>query len=299
MLKNEHIKAAARAAGFDLCGVARVRHFEDDEAFFREWLDRGYVSSLDYLGRNIGKRFDAGALVEGARSVVVCAVNYRNGVSAGYPDSFGAKVASYACTADYHDTIKRMLHRMSELLRADNPSLCGRAFVDSAPLAEKRYAVEAGLGWIGRQSLLVTPRFGTFVLLGELVLCDECDIYDTPLSGVGCGACNKCVSACPNRAIRDRHIDTARCISCATIECQNDSLPLHGWIFGCDDCQTVCPFNMRAPEHANREFEPLFNPLGLDAERWMAMTEEEFSARFSATPLTRSGLGRIKKNVKK
>ena len=170
MLDRSFIRQSAAAAGFDLCGVAPCRHLVRNEQFFRRWLGDGRHASLGYLERNLDKRFDVRRLVEGAQTVVVCAVGYKNGLSDGYPDDFRAKIASYALTADYHATIKGMLGDLFGRLRAAEPALAGRAFVDSAPLVEKQLAVEAGLGWIGRQSLLVTPRFGSFVLLGELVL---------------------------------------------------------------------------------------------------------------------------------
>ena len=170
MLDRSFIRQSAAAAGFDLCGVAPCRHLVRNEQFFRRWLGDGRHASLGYLERNLDKRFDVRRLVEGAQTIVVCAVGYKNGLSDGYPDDFRAKIASYALTADYHATIKGMLGDLFGRLRAAEPALAGRAFVDSAPLVEKQLAVEAGLGWIGRQSLLVTPRFGSFVLLGELVL---------------------------------------------------------------------------------------------------------------------------------
>lgn len=200
MLDRSFIRQSAAAAGFDLCGVAPCRHLVRNEQFFRRWLGDGRHASLGYLERNLDKRFDVRRLVEGAQTVVVCAVGYKNGLSDGYPDDFRAKIASYALTADYHATIKGMLGDLFGRLRAAEPALAGRAFVDSAPLVEKQLAVEAGLGWIGRQSLLVTPRFGSFVLLGELVL-DGCRLQRprdrcTPLhllsydrTDAGCGNC--------------------------------------------------------------------------------------------------------------
>ena len=196
MLDRSFIRQSAAAAGFDLCGVAPCRHLVRNEQFFRRWLGDGRHASLGYLERNLDKRFDVRRLVEGAQTVVVCAVGYKNGLSDGYPDDFRAKIASYALTADYHATIKGMLGDLFGRLRAAEPALAGRAFVDSAPLVEKQLAVEAGLGWIGRQSLLVTPRFGSFVLLGELVLDAACDRYDEPLAGVGCGSCRRCPRPC-------------------------------------------------------------------------------------------------------
>ena len=269
MLNTQHIKKLAREVGFDLCGVARCRNFEDDKRFLEGWIERGYASSLEYLKRNIECRADANLLVEGAKSVIVCAVAYKNSVSEGYPADHSAKVASYACTTDYHTTIKQMLFDLCKRLKEVNPDFSARCFVDSAPIFEKRYAVEAGLGWIGRQSLLVTPQFGTFVLLGEVVMTAECDEYDKPLETVGCGECRRCVDACPNGAVKERHIDTSRCISCATIERrgEGESCDLHGWIFGCDECQTVCPYNRKAPHFTNPRFAPLFNPVERTPDR--------------------------------
>ena len=170
MLDYQHIKKLAADAGFDLCGLAPCGHMAQNEAWLRAWLGKGYQSSLTYMERNVEKRADPRKLVEGARTAVVCAVSYKNRIGEGYPPGHRTKIASYACTADYHTTIKGMLNGMLEHLKAADPGLGGRAFVDTAPLLEKQLAVEAGLGWIGRQSLLVTPRHGTYVLLGELLL---------------------------------------------------------------------------------------------------------------------------------
>jgi epoxyqueuosine reductase len=172
--------------------------------------------------------------------------------------------------------------------------------VDSAPILEKRYAVEAGLGWIGRQSLLVTPQFGSFILLGEVVMTEECSSYDTPYDGVGCGECRRCVEACPNGAVKERHIDTSRCISCATIERrgEGESCDLHGWIFGCDECQSVCPYNRKASYFKNIHFKPLFSPEQMTTQEWLSLSAEEFFDRFKSTPLERAGFERIIKSLK-
>ena len=192
-----------------------------------------------------------------------------------------------------------MLQQMLKALQERYPQLEGRAFVDSAPISEKQYAVEAGLGWIGRQSLLVTPQYGTFVLLGVLVLCDEVDSYDKPYAGVGCGECRRCVDACPAKAIMEgRGIDTSHCISCHTIEAEpQNEMDLNGWIFGCDECQLCCPYNKRSAEYRNEGFELLFSPEEFSAKEWLEMSETEFSDLFGSTPLKRSGFERIKQNV--
>lgn len=300
MLQKEEIKRLAAEVGFDLCGVARCLDMADDGAFLQQWIKQEYHSSLSYMERNIDKRSDVTKLVEGAKSVIVCAMHYKNKFSDGYPIDFPAKIASYATMRDYHETIKQMLRTMCERLKEKSPTLKGRIFVDSAPIFEKRYAVEAGLGWIGRQSLLVTPEFGTFVLLGEIVLCQESDSYDEPYKGVGCGECRRCIDACPNSAICNGHIDTRRCISRATIEKESDShTECHGWIFGCDECQSICPYNRCAQKASHPVTTPIFDPLSLTPDSWAKMTVEEFQERFGTTPLSRSSLDRIQRMCSK
>ena len=299
MLDHALIKRLADDAGFDLCGMAPCRHLAEAESRFREWLDAGYQSSLEYLERNTEKRFDPRLLVDGARTAVVCAAAYKNPASDGYPAGHRTKVASYACAEDYHTIVRKMLRRLFEELKTVYPGLQGRAFVDTAPLAEKLLAVEAGLGWIGRQSLLVTPQFGSFIVLGELILTEEADRYDEPFAGSRCGECRICVESCPTGAVMPGHgIDTARCIACHTIERKPDTeIALDGWIFGCDACQSGCPWNRRAPQHRNRAFDPVFDPRTMDAAAWSALDEAEFADRCGKTPLTRSGLERIRSNI--
>ncbi len=299
MLSGELIREEARAVGFDLCGLAPCRPMEADEARFRDWLAEGRHASLAYLERNTDKRFDPARLVEGARTAVVCAVGYKNAVSEGYPAACRTKIASYACNRDYHTTLREMLRRLFERIRIAHPTVGGRAFVDSAPLCEKRLAVAAGLGWIGRQSLLVTPTLGSFVVLGELLLTEEADRYDTPFEGSRCGTCRACIDQCPAGAIgEDRMIDARRCIACRTIERGEGACSgLDGWIFGCDICQQVCPYNRRAPQHRHPAFDPLFDPRTMDADAWRALDEAAFEQRFGATPLARSGLKRIQEQI--
>lgn len=301
MLDHRNIKRLAAGEGFDLCGIAPCRHLAENEARFREWLAAGYQSSLDYLERNADKRFDPRRLVERARTAVVCAVAYKNRASEGYPPGCRTRIASYACAADYHATIRDRLRRMLAALKAAHPALEGRAFVDTAPLCEKQLAVEAGLGWIGRQSLLVMPDLGSYVVLGELLLTDQTDRYDIPYAGSGCGACRRCVEHCPTGAIvSDRVVDTNRCIACHTIELQPAAeVTLDGWIFGCDACQSCCPYNRLSPQHRNPAFDPLFDPAAMTPGDWLAMDDAAFEARCGRTPLVRSGAERIRENVRR
>ena len=301
MLQPEEIKKAAAAIGFDGCGVVAARRLDHSLERFRDWLQAGHHSSLGYLERNIEKRFDPALLVEGARTVIVCAVSYKSPISEGYPTDHRTKVASYGCNRDYHVTLKEMLRELLASLQKGHPTLSGRAFVDSAPVAEKQWAVEAGLGWIGRQSLLITPKFGSFIHLGVLIINEACESYDSRFEGSRCGTCRACLEACPTHAILEgeRMIDTGRCIACHTIEKQpTTDIDLDGWIFGCDACQSCCPYNHHAPMHRHTAFDPLFDPRTLAPSNWQQMTEEEFSDRLGTTPLTRSGLARIQENIK-
>ena len=313
MLSRNEILNASRSAGFDLCGVARPRPLHANAQHLSQWIEQGCVGGLDYMCRNADKREDATLLVEGTQSVVVCGVSYKSDINTHYTPEQSCKVASYACNRDYHTSLKEMLKELYITLKKQMPTLQARLFTDSAPLLEKQLAVEAGLGWIGRQSLLVTPEFGTFVLLGELVINDEVDHYDTPFAGSRCGDCHRCVDACPNSAILPtKNIDARRCISRLTIEklpdeSENSSLTanrgnasktgLHGWIFGCDECQSCCPHNRTTPYASNPHFAQPFDPAELTAEEWLTMSEEEFMLRFGQTPLIRSGLQRIQHNI--
>lgn len=301
MIPRNLIINAALEVGFDVVGVVPATSLDVEYSHFVEWLTDGCHSTLSYMERNREKRFDASKLVEGAKSVVVCGVAYLSEYSRGYLKGCNTKIASYALARDYHITIKEMLRELAEHLKAYSPNIALRMFTDSAPLSEKSYARQAGLGWVGRNSLLVTPKYGSMLLLGEIVMDEIVDEYDKPMESVGCGDCRRCVDACPNGAIREnRTIDTRRCISCRTIEplSSGEEIGLDGWIFGCDQCQSVCPYNKRAEIHRNNRFAPLFNPLEIDECGWLSMSEEEFDAIASQTPLTRAGLHRIKSNVK-
>ena len=300
MISRKVLINAVLEEGFDLVGVVSADSLDAERKLFNEWLLSGAHSTLSYLERNVEKRFDPQLLVEGCRSVVVCAVSYLSPYSRGYAEGCRTKIASYALARDYHKTIKEMLQRVAKRLEEHAPGLRYRAFTDSAPVAEKSLAVRAGLGWIGRNSLVVNPRFGSMMHLGELFISEEVDEYDKPMEGVGCGTCRRCVDSCPNGAISEsRTLNTSRCISCRTIERKDDmeDINLDGWIYGCDACQNVCPFNQHASEHRNSLFDPLFNPLSFDPGAWLSMSDKEFEKLAGETAMTRAGLARIKENI--
>lgn len=298
MISSEKIKRFAAEAGFDLCGIARVRYLGDQSAGLSEWLGKGYDSGLGYMRRNVDKRLDPSLLYEGAESVIVCAANYKNG---SWDQRTGANpgISSYALTHDYHTTIKGRLKLVLSRLGEEYPDLRGRCFTDSAPVLEKSWAIEAGLGWRGKNSLVVTPRYGSFVFLGEIIIDAEADVYDRPFAAGRCGACTTCMDACPNNAIVEPYvIDTNRCISRLTTqklpEGETSAAGTHGWIFGCDICQSTCPHNSRTPMAQDAVFKPLFDPASCGEEFWNGLDDAGFDKTFGTTPMARTGFEDIK-----
>lgn len=297
MLSSSYIKESAKESGFDLVGITSPREFKENRKYFEEWIKGGYADPLDYMKKYMDVRFDPSMIFEGCRSVIVCALNYKNSYSTTqierttYP-----QIASYALARDYHKVIRRQLKDLLRRLQLTDETLQGRCCVDTAPLLEKQLAQDAGLGWIGRQSLLITPQFGSYVLLGVLLLNHDVDILDKPFEGVGCGTCRRCIDSCPNEAIlNNRTLDTTRCISALTVECDTtDPELLHGWLFGCDQCQSCCPHNRRTPLFTNSAMEPIFDPIS--AQEWQAMTPQEFAKLLSSTPMKRGGLERLQRN---
>ncbi len=298
---SKFIRDLAAGAGFSLCGIARCRELGEQAGNLARWLASGMDSGMEYMRRNRERRLDPAAIVEGARTVVVCAVNYKNRAW----DQTGRtmKIASYSYSPDYHTLIKQMLGAVLEGIRGEYPEVRGRLFCDTAPVLEKSWAAEAGLGWIGKNSLLLTPQYGSFVLLGELVIDAECDIYDRPYAGDGCGSCMRCMEACPNGAIvSPRVVDTGRCIARLLNErmpegAETPSAMLHGWLQGCDVCQSCCPHNRETPFCENPAFAPVIDPALTTPEFWRALTESEFYRIFGNTPLSRTGFEGIRSRV--
>ncbi len=298
MLKSNIIKESASAAGFDLVGITFPHEFISIRTVYIKWLESGSAENIAYMQKYLDQRFNPANLLDNTRSIVVCALNYKNIHSINNNENKEPKIASYALNRDYHKVIRKLLKELLKSLQSIDPSIKGRACVDTAPLLEKQLAVEAGLGWIGRQSLLITPQFGSFVHIGVLLLDTEVDAFDSPLEHVGCGECHRCVDTCPNGAIsKERTIDSRRCISALTVECDNaEQQPLHGWIFGCDECQSVCPYNRHTPFATNPAIQPIFTPIS--AEKWRSMSSEEFTERLASAPLKRGGLARLQRNCK-
>lgn len=240
MLNSDEVKQAAIEVGFDACGVARADALADDEYPLREWIARGWHADLGYMERNIDKRMDPRLLVPGARSVI-CVVSAYGPPDQGRSDG----VAAYAQHREYHDVVKQMLFALRGRL-----GIKGKVCCDTVPISDKHWAARAGLGWIGRHTLLVTPRWGSWVNLGEIVTAEECSCYDEPARGpVHCDKCGRCVEACPNHAISREGppmIDVRRCTAYYTTHHPKAIPPemdARGYTKGCDLCQLACPFN--------------------------------------------------------
>jgi epoxyqueuosine reductase len=246
MLSRQHIVEYSSEAGFSLCGVARARVLSEYEARFAAGLATSGEAALSYLVRDPDRRLDPSRLLHGAQTVVVCALAYDGQAAVETP---AGRISAHRGEGDYQPRIKAMLGGVLEGLQVSAPGRRGKICGDTSPILEKAWAVEAGLGWIGRNSLLIHPELGSFLLLGELIMDSVCDLYDSPLQGVGCGSCRRCVEACPVGAlvadgVGVASVDTGRCVSARTIESGRKGgvvSSIHGWIWGCDECQTVCP----------------------------------------------------------
>jgi len=291
------IKEKALDLGFSACGIACVEPLTKDARYLKKWLEAGHHGRMSYLENHFEKRIDPALLVENARSVIVVLLNYG---SDRQQASGLFKVARYAQGADYHYLVKQFLGQLKRFIEDEIAPVKGTVFCDSAPVLERRWAQQAGLGWLGINSCLIHPQFGSFCFIGELVVDLELD-YDKPLDG-DCGSCKRCLKACPTRAIApDGTINASRCISYLTVELK-DEIPeelrpsLDGRIAGCDCCQEVCPWNQQAAAHTS----PLWcldeNLMAMDDNDWLQLNNNQFKKRFSQSSLSRLGYKKLAQN---
>jgi epoxyqueuosine reductase len=290
------VKNQAAQIGFDACGIAKADFLSSKENVLRNWLDKGYNASMNYMQNHFYKRLNPALLVENAKSVI-CLLssynsNYRQNESA-------PKIARYAFGNDYHIIIRKKLNDLLASLKQIFSQINGRGFVDSAPVLEREWAVRAGLGWYGKSSVFISPVFGSFVFLSELIVDAEME-YDKPLVGTFCGMCNRCIANCPNAAIREPYVvDSQNCISYQTIENKGEiTANTHGWLFGCDRCLQVCPYNKRAKICNHKEFQPVAETLNMTFDDWENISEDDFNKTFENSPLMRAGYEKIQRNLK-
>lgn len=302
ILSAERVKAHAMALGANAVGIARAAPVDARELFM-SWLSSGYEGDMDYMRKYDDIRFDPGALLPGAQSVIVVGLNYNPQADDRIASKGPHKVAKYAWGEDYHRVLRRLLRRLRSTLVQEVDGLRGRICVDTAPFPDKYWAVRAGLGWQGKHTNLVSREFGSWTVLGSLVMTSSVDVYDTPHADF-CGSCTACLTACPTDAFPKSYVlDATRCISYWTIESKADRLPkdiaanLNGWMFGCDICLDVCPWNKFETEHDTAEF-MRSEAVGIFEEGHAdALSESEFERITSGTPLGRPGRAGIARNL--
>ena len=294
------IKRIAQENNFSFCGISKAEFLEDEAPKLEQWLKRGYHGKMQYMENHFDKRLDPTKLVPGAKSVVSLIYNYYSPSADKNQSTF--KIAKYAKGEDYHVVIKDKLKILLDKIREEIGEVEGRIFVDSAPVMERQWAAKSGIGWLGKNSLLLNKQTGSFFFLAELIIDLELE-PDAPTKDY-CGTCTACIDACPTDAITEPYvIDSNKCISYLTIELK-ESIPsefqdkMDNWIFGCDVCQDVCPWNRFSSQHT----EPRFNPAGdwqnFRKQEWIELTEEIFNKNFSKSALTRTGYNGLLRNIR-
>jgi epoxyqueuosine reductase len=303
-LKGKHTiltKQLAAQVGFDFCGIAKVAKLKDDARRLEAWLNKGMHGSMKYMERYFDLRIDPSKLVPGAKSVITLLLNY-------FPkeqqNDEGLKISKYAYGKDYHDVIREKLNRLIELIKQQVGDIHGRGFVDSAPVLERTWAQRSGLGWVGKNGNFINKQMGSFFFIATLITDLELEA-DEPFVKDFCGTCTRCIDACPTEAILpDKIVDGSKCISYFTIELKEMLIPgemkgkFDNWMFGCDICQDVCPWNRFAQPTNEIEFTPIPEILDLSTKEWEMMTEEKFNTLFRHSPLNRSKLKGIQRNLK-
>ncbi len=297
---TQWIKAQAQELGFLHVGITKAEQLLTEADRLQEWLNKGFHGEMSYMENHFEKRTDPTKLVEGARSIICFSYNY-------FPEATqneGApKIAKYAYGRDYHKVIKKKLITLYKSLDAKYGPIDGRCFVDSAPVMEREWALRAGLGWVGKNTLVIHPREGSFFFLAEMIIDLEL-VYDQSISD-HCGTCTRCIDACPTDAISENgyELDASKCISYATIEYKGEELPesfegkMEDWIFGCDICQDVCPWNKFSKPHTEPDFLPRGNLLEVTREEWNDLDQEKFDTLFLGTPVKRTGYEGLKRNI--
>ncbi len=299
------IKERARAIGFDHVGIVRAEALTAERERLEEWLGRGFHGTMQWMARDTARRTDPRLLFSGARSVVVVALNYYTPHEHREDAAKAAgKVSRYAWGDDYHEVVGDRLASLLSWIKAEWPGAEGRACVDAQPAMDKAWAVRAGLGWIGKHTNLITREHGSWVFLGELLLNLELE-YDEARVEDHCGSCTLCLDACPTQAITEPYVlDSNKCISYATIELRSDDLPeevaahLAGWLYGCDVCQDVCPWNRFEQPTTEARFEPRSGHVMADLASILELTPETYAERFRRSPIKRARLAGLQRNAR-
>jgi epoxyqueuosine reductase len=290
-----------RELGFDFCGIARAQQLDEDARRLEQWLNKGLHGNMQYMENYFDLRIDPTKLVPGAKSVITVLLNYfpQQTQQPGTPN-----ISKYAYGKDYHEVIKSKLHALLAMINEHIGEVHGRGFVDSAPVLERSWAQRSGLGWIGKNGNLLTKTQGSFFFIATLIVDLELE-YDDPFAKDYCGSCRKCIEACPTGAITDsKVINGSQCISYYTIELKDMLLPddkkgqFADWMFGCDVCQDVCPWNRFAKPTRETGFAPIPEILNFTTKEWESLTEEAFKQIFRHSPMKRAKYQGIQRNIK-
>ena len=286
--------------GFDYCGIARAVPLSEDARRLEKWLHKGMHGTMQYMENHFDLRIDPTRLVPGAQSVITLLLNY-------FPEreqnEAAPKIAKYAWGKDYHEVIRAKLNTLLLLIKEQIGDINGRGFVDSAPVLERSWAQRSGLGWLGKNGNLLTRQSGSFFFIATLIT-DLPLEYDDPFAKDYCGTCTRCIDACPTEAILpDKVVDGSKCISYFTIELKEHIIPdnmkekFDDWMFGCDTCQDVCPWNRFAKPTHETEFTPLPEVLHFSTKQWEELTEESFKTIFRQSPIKRAKYSGIRRNL--
>ena len=296
------IVAEAEKLGFDACGIACATALDEESSHVEQWLAEEHEGEMAYLTRNKEKRYDPRLLVEGTKSIVTVLYNYFPKQTIGDGEHF--KIAKYAYGADYHDVLKNKMRQLLDLIESQTGKLEGtRVFVDSAPVLDRAWAVRCGLGFIGKNTTLIHPKKGSFFFIGHLFLPIELTETGKTLSN-HCGHCTKCLDACPTGALESPfHIDARKCISYLTIEYKgslvgHDPNSFNGWMYGCDICQDVCPYNRFSLPNLEPQFQPSEPLKAMWENNWKNLTKADFDTLFKHSAIQRAGYEGLKRNIK-
>jgi len=296
------VKKAALAAGFDKVGIARAEQLDDEGAKLKEWLRLGYQATMGWMEREPEKRADPGKLLEDARSVISVALNYYTPHEHASVPGTG-KVSRYAWGDDYHDIVKEKLEDLAVRIEPVLPGVKHRLCVDTSPILDKAWAARAGVGWLGKHTNVITQELGSWVFLGEVIIDRELD-YDEPAED-HCGSCTACLDACPTDAIVQPYlVDSNKCISFVTIELRGDEIPagikpdLEGWLYGCDICQDVCPWNRFRHETSEKRFEPREGNVSRDLHELLGMDHDAYVETFRKSAMKRAKLAGLQRNAR-
>ena len=299
--RSYFVRSAANRLGFDHCGLARAQRLDEDARRLDSWLNKGFQGSMRYMENHFDLRVDPGKLVPGARSVITLLLNY---FPAEQQNDKAPQVSKYAYGQDYHDVIRPKLNAFLLELKEKFGEIQGRGFVDSAPVLERSWAQKAGLGWVGKNGNLINKQAGSFFFIATLITDLELE-YDAPFAKDYCGTCTRCIDVCPTEAILPgKVIDGSKCISYFTIELKDALIPeamkgkFDNWMFGCDACQDICPWNRFAKPQQQEAFTPIPEILHFSSNDWEELTEENFKKIFRDSPLKRAKYAGIRRNLR-